>query len=241
MESNISIDVRNLTKKFGDFVAVDNIEIQVRKGEIFGILGPNGAGKTTTIRMLCGLLLPTKAEGKVNNFDIMKNPEDIKKSIGYVSQKFSLYEDLTSFENLSFYEGIYRVKEKNVKEWVIKTLELEEYKNKTAGKLPLGIRQRLALGCAIMHKPEILFLDEPTSGTDPVYRRSFWDIIYKFSSEKKTIVLTTHYLEEAEFCENIALIFNGKIILKGRPNQLKENYKKDNLEEIFIECIKDKE
>lgn len=237
MENEFVINVKNLRKKFGSFKAVDGIELKIRKGEIFGILGPNGAGKTTTIRMLCGLLLPTSGEGAVNGFDIMRHPEEIKKTIGYVSQKFSLYEDLTLSENLNFYSGIYKVKEREIKNWVKKKLELEDYENKEVKELPLGIKQRLALGCAIMHKPKILFLDEPTSGTDPFYRRSFWEIIYMMSREGISVILTTHYLDEAEFCENISLIFKGKIIAGGRPSELKEKYKKKNLEDVFVHLI----
>ncbi|MEJ5166805.1 MAG: ABC transporter ATP-binding protein [Thermoanaerobaculia bacterium] len=239
MKNSFAIDVKNLTKKFGKFMAVDSVELKVKEGEIFGILGPNGAGKTTTIRMLCGLLLPTSAEGTVNGFDIMKEPEEIKKSIGYVSQKFSLYDDLTLKENLNFYSGIYKVKDLEKKEEIIKALGLSIYKNKNTGELPLGIKQRLALACAIMHNPKILFLDEPTSGTDPVYRRSFWEIIYELSEKGTTIILTTHYLEEAEFCERVCLFFKGKIISEGSPLFLKERYGKASLEEVFISAIEE--
>ncbi len=224
MENNLIINVETLTKKFGNFIAVDNIELKIKKGEIFGLLGPNGAGKTTTMRMLCGLLLPTSANGYVNNFDIMKEPEKIKKTIGYVSQKFSLYEDLTLEENVNFFGGIYKVKGKERKEFVLQMLALEDKKNETVKLLSLGIKQRVALACAILHKPSILFLDEPTSGTDPNFKRSFWEIIYEMAKEGTTIILTTHYLDEALFCENLALIFKGKIIASGKPVELKEKY-----------------
>lgn len=239
MKNNLVINVKNLTKKFGKFIAVDSIELKIKEGEIFGILGPNGAGKTTTIRMLCGLLLPTSGEGTVNGFDIMKEPEEIKKSIGYVSQKFSLYDDLTLKENLNFYSGIYKVKDFEKKEKIIKALGLSNYKDKITGELPLGIKQRLALTCAIMHNPKILFLDEPTSGTDPVYRRSFWEIIYELSGKGTTIILTTHYLEEASFCQRICLFFKGKIISEGSPLYLKEKYGKNKLEEVFISALEE--
>lgn len=239
MENNFSVNVKNLTKKFGNFTAVDNIELKIKKGEIFGILGPNGAGKTTTIRMLCGLLIPSSGKGTVNNFDIIKEPEEIKKSIGYVCQKFSLYDDLSPLENLNFYAGIYKVKNLEKRDEILKYLDLFEYKDKTTRELPLGIKQRLALGCAIMHEPKILFLDEPTSGTDPIYRRSFWELIYDLSKNGTTIILTTHYLEEASFCERVCLFFKGKIILEGSPFFIKEKYKKNTLEEVFLSVLEE--
>ena len=237
MENNFAVDVKNLTKKFGKFLAVDNIELKIKKGEIYGFLGPNGAGKTTIIRMLCGILLPTNGEGKVIGFDIMKEPEEIKKSIGYVSQKFSLYDDLTVEENLKFYSKIYGVNSRERIEKILEDLDLKDKKNFPTKNLPAGFKQRLSLACAITHKPSILFLDEPTSSTDPVFRRNFWEIIYKIAKEKTTILLTTHYLDEAEFCERVCLIYKGEKIAEGKTTELKEKYKKNSLEEIFIYLV----
>ena len=234
MENSFAIDVNNLTKRFGRFLAVGNIELKIKKGEIYGFLGPNGAGKTTTIRMLCGILLPTNGEGKVAGFDIMKEPEEIKKSIGYVSQKFSLYEDLKVEENIKFYSKIYGVNIKERLEKILETLDLKDKRAFLTKNLPAGFKQRLALACAITHKPSILFLDEPTSSTDPLFRRNFWEIIYKISEEGTTILLTTHYLDEAEFCERVCLIYKGKKIAEGKPTEIKERYSKNSLEEVFI-------
>jgi ABC-2 type transport system ATP-binding protein len=219
-----AVEVENLVKTFGDFVAVDHIHFQVGKGEIFGFLGPNGAGKSTTIRMLCGLLLPTSGRGKVAGFDIMEEPERIKQVIGYMSQKFSLYEDLTVMENLHFFGGIYGLLgslQKEKEDRILKLIELQELRDRITRTLPVGWKQRLALGCAILHEPSILFLDEPTSGVDPISRRHFWSLIQEMAEKGVTVFVTTHYMDEAEYCGRLALIYEGKIIATGTPSNLK--------------------
>lgn len=236
-----SIIVEDLTKKFGDFTAVDKVSFKVKKGEIFGFLGPNGAGKSTTIRMLCGILEPTAGTGSVGGFDINKESEKIKENIGYMSQKFSLYEDLTVSENLDFYAGIYQTlktgREKRKKE-MIGMAGLSGREDELTANLSGGWKQRLALGCAVIHNPKILFLDEPTSGVDPVSRRNFWRLIYKLSEEGTTILVTTHYMDEAEHCNNIALISDGVIVAGGSPGQLKTTYNKTSLDDVFISAVK---
>lgn len=214
------VKVINLEKRFGNFVAVDRISFTVNRGEIFGFLGPNGSGKSTTIRMLCGILTPTSGEGAVAGHDIFDEPEAIKQSIGYMSQKFSLYEDLTPRENIRFYLGVYNVEENLWEErtgWVLETTGLTEVGNRVTKELPPGWRQRLALGCAMLHKPEILFLDEPTSGVDPITRRHFWEFIRTLSSEGITIFVTTHYMDEALNCDRIIMINEGRIAATGSP------------------------
>ena len=238
------IEVEYITKRFGKFTAVDNISLTVKKGEICGFLGPNGAGKTTTIRMLCGLLKPTECKGTVNGLDIMKNFEQIKKRIGYMSQKFSMYGYLTVEENINFWVNCYDVKGRKLKEradYLLNKLSLAELRNTKAGILTGGTRQRCALACALVHTPPIVFLDEPTSGADPIARRDFWKIIRELSSENITVLVTTHYLEEAEYCNNIILISGGKLIAKGTPSQLKASVdgkivgkKEITLEDFFI-------
>lgn len=223
----ITVEVRGLTKRFGDFAAVDNINLTVKKGEIFGFLGPNGAGKSTTIKMLCGLLLPTSGKGVVGGFDIMKESEEIKKSIGYMSQKFSLYDYLTVEENINFFSGIYGVskeKKKERKEWVVEMAGLRDRRNAVTKILPGGFKQRLALGCAILHEPPIIFLDEPTSGVDPLSRRNFWKLIYGMADAGTTVFVTTHYMDEADYCNRLALIYRGRIIAEGTPDELKQKY-----------------
>jgi len=234
--NEIAIEVINLTKSFGDFVAVDSINFQVKKGEIFGFLGPNGAGKSTTIRMLCGVLKPTSGTGKVAGFDIKTQPEKIKRCIGYMSQKFSLYEDLTVEENIDFFGGIYgldKEKRKERQKYVIEMAGLKGREKSLVNELSGGWKQRLALGCAIIHNPEILFLDEPTSGVDPISRRNFWDLIYQVADSGSTILVTTHYMDEAEHCDRLCLIYRGKIIALGTPYELKGLHYGDLLE---IEC-----
>jgi ABC-2 type transport system ATP-binding protein len=218
-----SIAVINLEKKFGDFVAVNKISFSVNKGEIFGFLGANGSGKSTTIRMLCGIITPTSGSGFVAGHDIMTEPEEIKHSIGYMSQKFSLYEDLTPFENLRFYLGIYSVPQNQWTQridWVLNMARLQEVRNRPTRDLPQGWRQRLALGCSLLHKPEILFLDEPTSGVDPITRQHFWNFIKQLASENMTIFVTTHYMDEARFCERIVMINAGNIVASGTPAEI---------------------
>lgn len=222
----ISIKVDNLTKRFGDFLAVDNISFEVKKGEIFGFLGPNGAGKTTAIRMLCAILDATSGSAQVAGHDINQEPERIKSAIGYMSQKFSLYLDLTVSENLGFFSGIYQPKQEN-REKRINTLMqlagLEKYKDEITSNLSAGIKQRLALCCAIVHNPPVIFLDEPTAGVDPISRRSFWNLIYALAEQGTTILVTTHYMDEAEHCDRLALISNGRIIALDSPHNLKFN------------------
>lgn len=236
-----SITVNDLTKKFGDFTAVNRISFNVKKGEIFGFLGPNGAGKSTTIRMLCGLLEPTGGKGCVGGFDISTESEKIKEIIGYMSQKFSLYEDLTVHENLDFYAGIYQTPKSSRKKKISDMIEMAGLKGREgelAANLSGGWKQRLALGCATVHDPKILFLDEPTSGVDPISRRSFWRLIYDLSVSGTTILVTTHYMDEAEHCNNIALISDGEIAAMGSPTVLKNRFGKSSLEEVFITASK---
>lgn len=225
-----SVEVKNLTKTFGDFTAVDSINFAVKKGEIFGFLGPNGAGKSTTIKMLCGLLLPGSGSGHVAGLDIINEQEEIKKVIGYMSQRFSLYSDLTVLENLDFFGSIYGLENHILKTRISSVVEMVgigDRKDSMVSDLPGGIKQRLALGASIIHNPEIIFLDEPTSGVDPLMRRLFWEQIYKFSEEGKTIFVTTHYMDEAEHCERIALIIGGKIMALDSPGKLKNNLEYD--------------
>ncbi|MGE5354502.1 MAG: ATP-binding cassette domain-containing protein [Acidobacteriota bacterium] len=232
-----SIEVKDLTKKFGKFVSVDNISFNVEQGEIFGFLGANGAGKSTTIRMLCGILEPTSGDALVGGYSIMKEPDKVKTQIGYMSQKFSLYNDLTVEENINFFGGVYGLyndKLKERKKWVLKVANLEGREKTLTGSLPGGIKQRLALGTAVIHEPKIVFLDEPTSGVDPISRRNFWDLINELSSHGITVFVTTHYLEEAEFCNNIILINAGKLIAEGSSKELKTNYLSSTI--LEIEC-----
>ena len=240
MRGSIAVKVRGLTKKFKDFTAVDNIDLTIKKGEIFGFLGPNGAGKSTTIKMLCGLLLPTTGEGSVGGFDIMKESEEIKKHIGYMSQKFSLYDDLTVEENIHFFSGIYGVSEERKKErleWVLEMAELHDRKKMITKTLPGGFKQRLALGCAILHEPPIIFLDEPTSGVDPISRRNFWNLINGMSKAGTTIFVTTHYMDEADYCNRLGLIYRGRIIAEGTPNELRQKYMTRYVLEIEVDRV----
>lgn len=224
-ELDKSVEVRNLTKKFGGFTAVDNLTFEVEKGEIYGFLGPNGAGKSTTIRMLSGLLTPTSGTGYVAGFDMKKDSEKIKETIGYMSQKFSLYRDLTVEENIDFYAGIYKVPQSirsQRKEWAIEMAGLKHHRNERTETLSGGWKQRLSLGCSILHSPSILFLDEPTSGVDPINRRRFWNLIYDLADHGMTVFVTTHYMDEAEYVDSIAFIYRGKLIAKGPPEELKK-------------------
>jgi ABC-2 type transport system ATP-binding protein len=221
-----SVEVQNLTKRFDDFTAVDSINFSVKKGEIFGFLGPNGAGKSTTIKMLCGILSPTEGSGTVSGYDIVNEQDKIKNTIGYMSQKFSLYHDLTVRENLEFFGSIYGLSGKRLKEridYVREMAGIGDRMDANVDILPGGIKQRLALGGAILHDPPVLFLDEPTSGVDPLMRRNFWELIYEFSREGKTIFVTTHYMDEAEHCSRMALIIAGKIIALDTPDKLKND------------------
>ena len=226
-ENGTAVKVTNLRRTFGDFVAVDDIDLTVQRGEIFGFLGPNGAGKSTTIRMLCGLLAPTGGTGVVGGFDINRESESIKQIIGYMSQKFSLYDDLTVEENINFFSGVYNVpkdKKQARKEWVLEMSGLKEERKTLTRTLATGFKQRLALGCAILHEPSIIFLDEPTSGVDPISRRNFWNVIGEMSGAGKTIFVTTHYMDEADYCDRLALIYRGKVIAEGTPTELRKTY-----------------
>lgn len=235
--NEIAVKVNNLEKKFGDFTAVNRINFEVKKGEVFGFLGPNGAGKSTTIKILCGIFAPTYGNGQVGGFDIVGQQEKIRQNIGYMSQKFSLYEDLTVEENIDFYSGIYRIpkkKKKDRKEWIIEMAGLRDLTSKLTRTLAGGWKQRLALGCAIIHEPKMIFLDEPTSGVDPIARRHFWELIRSMADNGVTVFVTTHYMDEAENCDRIALIYNGGIIAMGAPEELKTVFMKDNVMEITV-------
>ncbi|MEE9505038.1 MAG: ABC transporter ATP-binding protein [Thermodesulfobacteriota bacterium] len=236
--------MKDLEKRFGRFVAVDRISFSVKKGEIFGFLGPNGAGKSTTIRMLCGIITPTSGYGRVAGHDILSEAEEIKHSIGYMSQRFSLYEDMTPFENIRFYLGAYNVPPVQWKdriEWVLNMTQLQEVRDRITRELPPGWRQRLALGCALLHRPEILFLDEPTSGVDPITRRHFWEFIDHLAQEGMTVFVTTHYMDEASNCERIVMINEGKIVASGSPLEIIGETFPDrgeaNLNDVFIELM----
>ena len=230
-----AVVVKNLEKRFGSFIAVNRVSFEVQKGEIFGFLGPNGAGKSTTIRMLTGILAPTGGTGTVAGFDVRTQAEKIKANIGYMSQKFSLYEDLTVEENIDFYSGIYRIppeKKKERKEWVIEMAGLQDRRHSRTGILSGGWKQRLAFGCAILHEPPIIFLDEPTSGVDPISRRQFWDLIYSLSERGVTVFVTTHYMEESEYCDRLGIIYSGELIALGTPRQLKTQHMPEAVLEI---------
>ena len=247
MPTEPAIVVQNLSRHFGTFKAVDNVSFEVKRGEIFGFLGPNGAGKSTTIRMLNGLLLPTSGAGRVGGFDIIRESDRIKQHIGYMSQRFSLYEDLTAEENLDFFGGVYGLPTDRLGQRITEVLhlvDLEERRHDLTRTLPLGLKQRLALASAIIHEPSILFLDEATSGVDPISRRNFWDLIYAMAAQGVTILVTTHYMEEAEFCDRLVLIFQGRIVAQGTPRELKQEVKEtilavhpDNLD-AALELIK---
>ncbi|NTW60729.1 MAG: ABC transporter ATP-binding protein [Nitrospirae bacterium] len=240
MTDVLSVQVHGLSRSFGDFVAVDRIDLAVREGEIFGFLGPNGAGKSTTIRMLCGLLAPTGGTGSVAGFDINTGTEEIKARIGYMSQRFSLYDDLTVEENIDFFSGLYGVpaaKRRERKDWVLAMADIERRRGSVTRTLPAGYKQRLALGCAILHEPPVLFLDEPTAGVDPVSRRGFWDLIHELAQKAVTVFVTTHYLDEADYCDRLALIYRGRIIAEGTPRRLREAKMTKEVLEIEVDRL----
>ena len=233
------VEVQNLEKHFGAFKAVAGISFAVRRGEIFGFLGPNGAGKSTTIRMLCGLLTPTSGTGRVAGFDLGREAEQIKTRIGYMSQKFSLYDELTVEENIDFYSGIYRLpkaKKPERKAWVLEMAGLTAHRHSRTSVLSGGWKQRLALGCAVLHEPPILFLDEPTSGVDPNSRRQFWDLIYDLAGRGVTVFVTTHYMEESEYCDRLGIIYRGELIALGAPRELKTRHMTEAV--LEIECAR---
>jgi len=230
-----SIEVESLTKRFGDFTAVDSVSFEVERGSIFGFLGANGAGKSTTIRMLCGILDPTSGTASVGGFDINREPERVKRVIGYMSQKFSLYDDLTVAENIRFFGGIYGLQRKVVESrtsWILEMAGLKGRERSLTRTLSVGWKQRLALGCAILHQPQIVFLDEPTGGVDPSSRRRFWELINELSEAKVTVFVTTHYLDEAEYCNDIRLIHAGRIVAAGSPRELKSKYIQNPILEV---------
>jgi ABC-2 type transport system ATP-binding protein len=230
---------RDLVKRFGEFTAVDRVTLSVAKGEIFGFLGPNGAGKSTAIRILCGLLAPTAGQALVNGFDVASQPERVKRSIGYMSQKFSLYDDLTVEENLDFFGGVYgvpRPRRKRRMAYALKMAGLLEERGTLTRALAGGWKQRLALGCAVLHEPPVLFLDEPTSGVDPIARRRFWDLIYDMAASGSTVLVSTHYMDEAEYCHRLALMYRGRVIACGSPEELKDR-PGVSMEDVFVSSI----
>ncbi|HYB90161.1 MAG TPA: ABC transporter ATP-binding protein [Candidatus Binataceae bacterium] len=232
-----SILVDKLVKRFGTFTAVDRVSFQIRSGEIFGLLGPNGSGKSTTIRMLCGLLTPSAGRATVAGFDVARHAEETRQHIGYMSQKFSLYNDLTAIENLQFFGGLYGVKGSMLAEriaWAVRMAGLAGSEQLLTGELSGGWKQRLALGCAVLHRPKVLFLDEPTAGVDPLSRRQFWDLIHEMSRQNVTILVTTHYMDEAEYCNRLALIEQGRIVAMGTPSEIKQTATRGDL--LLVEC-----
>ena len=238
---NIAIKAENITKTFGDFIAVDHLSFEVKKGEIFGFLGANGAGKTTAMRMFSGLSIPTSGTATVAGFDVYKETEKIKKNIGYMSQKFSLYNNLTVKENLNFFGGIYGIPRKDLeikRDELIQKLGLENEKNKLVSELPLGWKQKLAFSVAIFHEPQIVFLDEPTGGVDPVTRRQFWNMIYDATDRGITIFVTTHYMDEAEYCDRISIMVDGKIAALDTPANLKKQFNAKNMDDVFYELAR---
>jgi len=241
MTNNKAISVHNLVKKFGSFTANDNLSFDVYEGEIFGFLGANGAGKTTVIRILSGLSEPTSGEVIVAGFNAVKHPEKIKKNIGYMCQKFSLYDDLTAKENIMLYGGIYGMSKSLIKERtheLLKKLRFEDYENRLISDLPLGLKQKLAFSVAILHEPKIVFLDEPTGGVDPITRRQFWEMIYEAASRGITVFVTTHYMDEAEYCDRISIMSEGKIVALDTPAELKRQYDAESVEEVFVKIAR---
>ena len=241
MKNNNVIEVENLTKKFGDFIAVNAITFEVKKGEIFGFLGANGAGKTTAMKMLIGISKPTSGSAKVAGFDVFTNTEDIKKNIGYMSQKFALYDDLTVKENITFFGGIYGLSRKKIEEkrqLLVEELGLQNIVNELVGALPLGWKQKISFSVALLHEPKIVFLDEPTGGVDPITRRQFWEMIYKAANNGTTVFVTTHYMDEAEYCDRVSIMVEGKIEALDSPKKLKEKYNADNMNEVFLKLAR---
>jgi len=242
VENNYTIEAYGLVKKFADFTAVRDVNFTVEKGEIFGFLGANGAGKTTTIRMLTGILTPSGGKAFVAGYDIAKEQEKVRKNIGYMSQNFSIYEDLTVEENLIFYGGLYGMSYNEMageRKILYNRLGLGEIRNRLTGALPIGWKQRASLACAIQHKPKVLFLDEPTGGVDPVSRRAFWDNIYDLSEQGVTVFVTTHYMDEAEYCNRISIMYGGRILIIGSPTELKNKYSMDTVEDVFVSLVRD--
>lgn len=238
---NKAIECKELTKQFGDFKAVDRITFEVEQGEIFGFLGANGAGKTTAMRILCGLSFPTSGQARVAGFDVYKQQEQIKRNIGYMSQKFSLYDDLTILENIEFYGGVYGVSRADIKQRsneLVVTLGLENEAKKLVGGLPLGWKQKLAFSVAIFHRPKIVFLDEPTGGVDPITRRQFWDMIYQAAADGITVFVTTHYMDEAEYCDRITIMVDGRVEALDTPTKLKERFNTHSMDDVFYQLAR---
>ena len=241
MKEETVIKVENLTKQFGDFTAVNAISFEVKKGEIFGFLGANGAGKTTAMKMLIGISNPTSGDAEVASFNVYKNPNSIKKNIGYMSQKFALYDDLTVKENITFFGGIYGLTRKQINEkrqLLVEELGLQEIVNNLVSSLPLGWKQKIAFSVALLHNPKIVFLDEPTGGVDPITRRQFWEMIYKTANQGTTIFVTTHYMDEAEYCDRVSIMVNGKIEALDTPKNLKEKYKAKSMNDVFLKLAR---
>ncbi len=241
MTENNVIKATKLTKKFGDFTAVDAISFEVKKGEIFGFLGANGAGKTTAMKMLIGISIPTSGKAQVAGFNVFTNPESIKKNIGYMSQKFSLYDDLTVKENINFFGGIYGLSRKEIEAkrcQLVEELGLKEIVNELVGSLPLGWKQKLAFSVALLHEPKIIFLDEPTGGVDPITRRQFWEMIYKTADSGTTVFVTTHYMDEAEYCDRVSIMVDGKIEALDTPKKLKEQFKVTSMNDVFLKLAR---
>ncbi len=241
MKQSSIISVHNLTKTFGEFTAVNNISFEVAKGEIFGFLGANGAGKTTAMKMLIGISKPSSGKATVAGFDIANQSEMVKRNIGYMSQRFSLYDDLTIKENITFFGGIYGLNRKQIKEKtavLIAELELEEVANQLVGALPLGWKQKLSFSVALLHEPKIIFLDEPTGGVDPITRRQFWEMIYAQAYKGTTIFVTTHYMDEAEYCDRVSIMVDGKIEALDSPKNLKKQFKVDSMNEVFLKLAR---
>ncbi len=235
------IQVKNLTKKFGDFTAVNSISFEVKAGEIFGFLGANGAGKTTAMKMLIGISTPTSGNAQVADFNVFTNPESIKKNIGYMSQKFALYDDLTVKENITFFGGIYGLSRKQIEYkrcQLVEELGLQEIVNEMVSSLPLGWKQKIAFSVALLHNPKIIFLDEPTGGVDPITRRQFWEMIYKTANNGTTVFVTTHYMDEAEYCDRVSIMVDGKIEALDTPNKLKEKFNADSMNDVFLKLAR---
>ncbi len=241
MEQENVIEVKELTKQFGDFKAVNAITFEVKKGEIFGFLGANGAGKTTAMKMLIGISNPTSGEANVAGFDVFTHAEDIKKNIGYMSQKFALYDDLTVKENITFFGGIYGLSRAQIKEktrQMIENLKLQEVANQLVGSLPLGWKQKISFSVSMLHEPKIIFLDEPTGGVDPITRRQFWEMIYETADKGTTIFVTTHYMDEAEYCDRVSIMVNGVIEALDTPKKLKEQFEVDSMNDVFLKLAR---
>lgn len=241
MQNEYAITAKNLTKKFGAFTAVEAISFNVRKGEIFGFLGANGAGKTTAIKMLIGLHRPTSGEASIAGFDVYTETESIKNNIGYMSQKFSLYEDLSIKQNINFYGGIYGLRRKEIKlktEEILERLNLKDYAKKLVGDLPLGWKQRLAFAVSGVHEPSIIFMDEPTGGVDPSTRRQFWEMIYETAAKGVTIFVTTHYMDEAEYCNRVSIMVDGRMDALGTPRELKDKFSSATMDEVFVKLAR---